>query len=456
MEVLFQNHSSLIIRAGDRYLLTDPWFDQPAFGSWLPSLPSYLHPAYLAALGPKLTILVSHGHDDHFDDRLFTLFDRNTKVITADFKSPSVKNRLKRLGFDNVGTVGIEERTIEGLTYSSYIVSDLSHDDAAYLIRNDQGAVLHTNDNWHIFSSRHHALIEQRVRDYDRASILLFSQTNSASGYPLNYRDFTDEEKRSLLRKKVAKMVEGGLRNAESLSLPRMFSYAGFAAPYVKGRDYEHRGLFPTAAFLKQLLHEEGVRSPVDIAGLYPGDHVSLPSGAIVRAFINGYPDERIKSAANDFYHRYGKVAECISYQEVDFSVASLAEWLAEFIDMFNDFVVARVAGPDAHHASILGKTFKLQVDLPNGDAITKVIEFGIGQVDDHDDANKTCYVSAAAMISVLKGASLFEDLYTGYNAEWSRHPRDVYNRDIVMMIVTFSYVYKNRHAAQLRDRHGL
>lgn len=48
-------------------------------------------------------------------------------------------------------------------------------------------------------------------------------------------------------------------------------------------------------------------------------------------------------------------------------------------------------------------------------------------------------------IVKVLIGESLFEDLYTGYNAEWDRNPQHIYNRDIIMMITMFSYVYKNR-----------
>ena len=71
----------------------------------------------------------------------------------------------------------------------------------------------------------------------------MFSQTNSASGYPLNYRNFNDDEKKKILRSKVAKMVEGGLRNAEKLGLQRMFSNAGFATAYVKDKNYKEVGL---------------------------------------------------------------------------------------------------------------------------------------------------------------------------------------------------------------------
>ena len=117
MRVLFQNHSSLLIQHEDRYLLTDPWYSKPAFGSWLPSMAPYVHPSYLAGLGDKLNVLVSHGHDDHFDDKLFEIFDKKTKFITADFKSPSVINRLKKIGFESIVTVGEDEQDIDGLVF---------------------------------------------------------------------------------------------------------------------------------------------------------------------------------------------------------------------------------------------------------------------------------------------------------------------------------------------------
>lgn len=44
------NHSSVLVQEGDTFVLTDPWFEKPAFGSWLPVPPTSVHPAYLSAL----------------------------------------------------------------------------------------------------------------------------------------------------------------------------------------------------------------------------------------------------------------------------------------------------------------------------------------------------------------------------------------------------------------------
>lgn len=455
MKVLFQNHSSLLIEHNGNYLLTDPWLNQPAFGSWLPTFPAYLHPAYIAALGNKLTILVSHGHDDHFDDKLLGIFDKDTRIITADFKAPSVLNRLRSLGLNNVDTVGIDEKLIDGFHVSSYIVEDFSHDDAGYLITTEDGAVIHANDNWHEFTDEHERIISERVSVYPENDILLFSQTNSASGFPLNYDIFSEEEQNDILSRKVAKMVEGGLRNAEKLNLQRMFSYAGFATPYVCGENYHQRGFFPTASFLKGLLDEVGIKSSVEIEELYPGDYIELPGGSITKAFVNDYRDAAIKEKAHTFYETYDHIDECISFKEVSDPGIYIREWLNEFLMEFEDFSVKRVNGLDIHYTELLGKTFKMTVNFENEEDFAQVIEFGKGFVEGVSEANKECIVDSRTMNQILLGNALFEDLYTGYNAKWKRHPSDQYNRDIVMMIVMFSYVYKNRLAESYIDKYS-
>jgi len=453
MKVLFQNHSSLLLQYGDRYLLTDPWYNQPAFGSWLPSLAPYIHPTYLAALGKRLSILVSHGHDDHFDDRLLNIFDKDTKIVTGDFKAPSVVNRLKRLGFENIIAVGEDESLVDNLLISSYIVEDFSHDDATYLIRNGDGAVIHANDNWYEFSKPHEELIKERTKDYAKSAIVLFSQTNSASGYPLNYRNFSNSEKQRILKDKVKKMVCGGLDNAKALGLSKMYSYAGFATAYVKEKNYEEQGLFPTAKYLTQLLKEHSVNSDVDIPDLYPGDSISLPTGLIDKAFISGYEDSKIKEVTDHFYDVYGNKLECISYRNLGKENSNFEDWIEFFLTELVSFADKRVNGPDSHHADLIGKEFSLEVTLSNDEKIYKTIKFGEGLVSWNEKANKVCYVDASFLYAIFMGEALFEDLYTGYNAEWARNPVDVYNRDIVMMIVMFSYVYKNRISALAKDK---
>jgi len=127
----------------------------------MPSFAPYIHPSYLASFGDKLTILVSHGHDDHCDDKLLTIFDKDTHFVTANFKSPSVLNRLKKLGFKNITTVGEEGNVIdEVFNVKSFIVKGQNHDDAKYTIKTKDGVVIHANDNWFDFTNKHLEIIK--------------------------------------------------------------------------------------------------------------------------------------------------------------------------------------------------------------------------------------------------------------------------------------------------------
>ena len=134
-------------------------------------------------------------------------------------------------------------------------------------------------------------------------------------------------------------------------------------------------------------------------------------------------------------------------------SRSNFEDWIEFFLTELVSFADKRVNGPDSHHADLIGKEFSLEVTLSNDEKIYKTIKFGEGLVSWNEKANKVCYVDASFLYAIFMGEALFEDLYTGYNAEWARNPVDVYNRDIVMMIVMFSYVYKNRISALAKDK---
>ncbi len=71
------NHSSVLIQEGNNFILTDPWFEKLAFGSWFPVPPTSVNPAYLVAVTKSyanFAIAISHSYDDHLDDDFLFLF----------------------------------------------------------------------------------------------------------------------------------------------------------------------------------------------------------------------------------------------------------------------------------------------------------------------------------------------------------------------------------------------
>ena len=127
------NHSSVLIQEGNNFILTDPWFEKPAFGSWFPVPPTSVHPVYLVALAKSdanFSIAISHGHDDHLDDDFLSLFPVSTPIIIPQYIAKGLKSRLTRLGFENIieaPTKGVDHKCFK---IKSYINMSISRDDA--------------------------------------------------------------------------------------------------------------------------------------------------------------------------------------------------------------------------------------------------------------------------------------------------------------------------------------
>lgn len=451
--VMFVNHASILIKKGDRYLLTDPWHQRPAFGSWLPTFQQYVHPSYLAALGNKLSILISHGHDDHCDDQLLSIFDKETQIVTANFNAPSVLNRLGKLGFTNIKTADRNGlRLDDGFTIKSYISPERSLDDATYSIDTGTGFIIHCNDNWFGFEPEVLASIGADRARYSSSNVAFFSQTNSASGYPLNYRNFDDQQKVSILRSKVKGMVVQGIKNADALGIDSFYSYAGFASVFVKGMPtYLELGLVPTAKFIREELLDDSdsraLLNKVQVRDFYPGDVLDLSDGKITKAFVasEDYTETQLKDATARYYSAYGVVDHCDTYKTTE--VAFDKDRFVYFLQKLNEFVVRKLQADAQSFDTINGKSLEIVVD---DISVTGTIIFG-GDVSlapyRRGQPNKRIIVNSALMSQVLNGTILFENLYTGYEAQWERFPVENYNRDIVMFIVMYSYVYKNRLA---------
>ena len=448
--VMFLNHASILIRKGDKYLLTDPWHQRPAFGSWLPTFAQYIHPTYIAALGKKLTILISHGHDDHCDDNLLSIFDKDIEIVTANFKAPAVLNRLKEIGFTNIKTVDREGQQISnGFTIKSYINPIRSMDDATYTIDTGDGLVVHCNDNWFEFIDAFQ-IITIDTQKYKKQSVAFFSQTNSASGYPMNYKNFTDEEKIRLLNIKVKRMVIQGMKNALKLGLDRFYPYAGFASVFVSDKpEYLEIGLIPTGKYIRDHVlddHEsKKLLSDIAVKDFYPGDTLNLLNGEITKSFISNkhYTDNQLKNITVSYYEKYDVLIRCDTYKEQSVNPFDKDKFFY-FLKNLKEFAENKIKTDGIIFEEMLGKVFEIEIE--DMDIVGSVIFGRFASLGKSlETPNKKVTVKSALMNQVLDGEILFENLYTGYEAEWERFPSDIYNRDIVMIIVMFSYVYKNK-----------
>ena len=449
-EILFVNHSSLLVKfyneeSESRYLLLDPWHTKPAFGSWLPNFHQYINPTYLAALGERLTILISHAHDDHCDDELLSLFDKKTRIVTARFQSGSVKRRMEALGFTNILECTEEGIQIESLQISSFINREISFDDALYSISLKDSLIIHANDNWFQISESTKSILESKISKVGKSNTFYFTQTNSASGFPSTYPQFSQNSDAVLLSK-IGKMVRSGMINASNLGLDKLYSYAGFANVYIKDLSYE--SLFTTSKFINENLipfikrladSPSDLTERVKIEEIYPGDVITIEPMGIRKAFVSSddYTDGDILEKGQRYFETYKLLESCDSWKHTEGLVEE--SHLEYFLNGLQEFA-AQLIIREPMFKSLVGKTF--EVYCLNSQHRLR-IGFG-GDFDPEQLPNKRLEVSDALMSAVLRGDVLFENLYTGYEGTWYRFPKEVYNRDIILTLVMYSYKYKN------------
>ncbi len=440
--VLFLNHASVLISHEGQFVLTDPWYQSPAFGSWLPVPPMVINPSYLMALKDRLRIVISHGHDDHCDDKLLRLFS-DREIFIANFDSPGVKKRIEKLGFTKINQVTESGVRSGPFTIKSYIDAATALDDAIFTIETDDALVVHAQDNWRTLSEEVAAAIGKDVKAKGGDRCIYMSQTNSASGYPMNYFELSDEEKQSLLFKKVFDMTSTGLANAAHLEIKNFLSYAGYAGVFIREHpEYFDKAFFPSRSFILDRMRE-AIPSTLKVLDMLPGDSFNFKD--VQKSTFGPFIDDAgIKDASRRFYQHYGVVDDCASYKPQIEPIAAerFDSDMRYFLQQFNEFV-SRKAPASGFLPTIMGKSMLFEVtDL----GLSYRLTFGKG-LDGNGEYNKHLKVKSGVMDGILRGESLFENLCTGYAGEFARRPKDVYNRDIVLYMVMYSYVYKERLA---------
>ena len=401
----------------------------------------HVNHAYLIALEEKLSILISHGHDDHCDDELLSVFDKNTKIITSDFKSPGVKNRLSKIGFKNIYEVGKDGKNFDVFHIKSFRNEKNSLDDALYTICTPDSAIIHANDIWREFPKRISKQIKSSIKSIPIKNRLYMSQTNIASGFPIIYNCYTKEEKEAIQKEHVSKIIIDGLKNAYNINALNFHSYAGMAIPFVKGKDYYlESSIYPSFKYITDNINSDLLKK-VKILDFYPGDIYNFQE--VKRSFFDRtIYDKPIRDATIKYYKSYKLLDNCDSYQPpCNFKEKNLKIGLHNFSVEFEKFVSNKVERTN-FCSTIIGKV--LEIHIPELKT-SKTIKFGKGVIKVTSDYNKKLIVDADMMWRVISGKSLFENLITGYLAEIDREPKDIYNRDIFIYIIMFSYFYINR-----------
>lgn len=269
----FLSHASLDIRTPTTRIVTDPWYEGPAFtrGWWLKEKPYY--DSYGIAAEADI-IYISHAHSDHLNPHtLAELYKRNPVVtfVVPAFENSGCKSLIKRHGFKDVREVPFDEwQELGDLRYM--ILRDGTHRDDSGLLIEYKGtrmlcAVDCTNLNDGVLPE---------------VETLFTSFAGGASGYPLCWSMINMDVMRKMeyLQKARAIMLS---RAVEYVRMTKAVNYVPYAGHFTEAHpadiDIKHANKkntpLETATFVREKCPE------TNTVVMRPGDLIDVSTGNV-------------------------------------------------------------------------------------------------------------------------------------------------------------------------------
>lgn len=433
------NHSSVLIQEKDSFILTDPWFEKPAFGSWLPVPPTSVHPTYLTALAKSdsnFYIAISHGHDDHLDDDFLSLFPKDTKIIIPKYVAKGLRSRLLKIGFKEIIEAPMSGVVCGCFKIKSYINMSISRDDAILSIETPNNFIIHANDNWQEIIGDNLKSLKKDANSFNAEKILYMSQCNLADGYPNLYRNYTKEEKEKIHNVRVDNIISNSLLNADNLGAKYFLNYAGYAAAFVHDKkELRDKVSFKSNSHINEIREENNYNA--NVVDMLPGDSFDFVTVQKQFPGVN-LLETVLKEESYNFYEKYNKVKECDSYKQYDILPSKELEYsLNYFLRGFREFVELRLERTN-FQTDIVG--CKIIFSTLDSSVNCEVI---VGGNSFFDGRTIKFFVDASLLGQIAAGIINWENLYIGYGAEIETVPRDTNIRGVVRWMAMYGYFYQ-------------
>jgi CMP-N-acetylneuraminate monooxygenase len=417
VSVRWLNHACLVVESEGVKFATDPWLRGPAFcnGWWL----KYQSPAdALAELNSCDFIYVSHNHPDHLHAETLSAVRKDMPIVTAGFETRSSEMYLRDLGFPNVLPAEFGRRYTHAksnLTFTVLKSGDFRDDSGLYFTVGEFTAILAVDANFLNF----HMLPSP-------VSLLATAFASGASGFPLCFDQYSDEEKNRILARNRSAIATSARQYIDQTK-PRVYlPYAGyFAEDPIRDSMVASKNRKNTPASLKPICDERGVR----LVNPEEKDEMVFQRGALVEErrstpLLTETPDASYYERATQHYGDIG-------FDEIEVYFRSSG---------FKDDLILFVAVTDeAFEPSDI-----YRIDFRGAQPNVEACEAppNLDEVHRQTGARtKYARVRKEAFVDTLRNQLPWEDLAIGFQGRFSRVP-NIYNSD-------FWFHFTNVHIKQ-------
>jgi len=217
--VRFINHACLHFLIDEDFTFaTDPWIIGSAFsnGWWLAKeSPGDV----FKVLNDCNFIYISHNHPDHLHPNSLRHIRKDMPILTAGFSTNSTSVLLEDLGFTDILSMDFTSSLVDECRQFSVSVlkSGDFRDDSGLLIENGEFKCLLTVDSNFINFGK-----------LSSVDLLCSSFAGGASGFPLCFSNYSEEEKRDIVTRNRGSIRAQNIKNIQVSSPHYFMPYAGF------------------------------------------------------------------------------------------------------------------------------------------------------------------------------------------------------------------------------------
>lgn len=440
-------HASCLICYDNYFLITDPWYFKKAFTSWTVKPPPIINPKLIIDLTKtgKFGFLISHHHFDHYDINFIKECDKSTPIFITDFCEnkeedlPEVKSLhdslIKHCNMTNIIEIPTGENYFH--EFGPFKLRSLRREkpytiDGILTVETPDCFIMHCADCWGIKENSYAGRVLKKIKPSHLPSIYM-GQAGTASGWPLIYSCYDEEEKKVILKNKTKKMIKNIYETCKTFKIDKALGYAHLSYVYANGIDYFDKYKYtPIKGKEANDIINDNIFLDIQPSSIvFPSDNFNIINLIPTIDFANYFEDNMTSTQIK-------------KYNFTPYFKEKLDDWLQMFVPYVNKNLDNGVVNEND-----IDLVFTIKI-CKNDNSDEILYENSVNFINSKREKTLKCNENIIG--NIINGVIPFKDLGVGYLGEFSRKPKEYYNSMFLMLLSGFSHNYFNCNVIDSED----